>query len=179
MLTFEDFFVKKKIDLNALKQSNLPLYEEFKSHYNAMGEKSFDHSKKFWFNKLRKSYRLQEVESAKLINTPPTSAMQPDMKKGGESPVLVPKTTTPASKTLASATEPINEEQKVKKPTGFKPRFKAGTTKSDTTEENREQKPEDKATEETPAASKPAGFKPRFKAAITKSDTTDTKKNNR
>jgi hypothetical protein len=47
MLSFEEFFQKKKIDLAALKSNNEILFEEFKLHYNLMGEKSFDHSKKF------------------------------------------------------------------------------------------------------------------------------------
>ena len=60
MLTFEEFFVKKKIDLVLFQLADPALYSEFKNDYNQMGEKSFDHSKKFWFNKLRRTYRLKE-----------------------------------------------------------------------------------------------------------------------
>ena len=67
MQTFADFFAKKKIDLSALQKAEPQLYDEFASHYALMGEKSFDHSKKFWFNKLRKSYHLVEVESPTLL----------------------------------------------------------------------------------------------------------------
>ncbi|WP_202912326.1 hypothetical protein, partial [Sphingobacterium olei] len=168
MLTFEDFFVKKKIDLGALKQSNLPLYEEFKSHYNAMGEKSFDHSKKFWFNKLRKSYRLQEVESPKPINVLTRPAAQFNVKKGSNDPILVTELTDTASKTVASAAELVNEQQEIKKPTGFKPRFKADVTKPVPTELSTNEETESKASEEAPETSKPTGFKPRFKAGVTK-----------
>lgn len=68
-MTFEEFFTKKKIDLKALKAADEPLFEEFRAHYSAMGEKSFDHSKKFWFNKLRKSYHLAEEETVVIKKT--------------------------------------------------------------------------------------------------------------
>src|ERR1700748_2626338 len=52
-MTFEDFFRKKKIDLAAFGKAEPVLFSEFKTHYEQMGEKSFDHTKKYWFNKLR------------------------------------------------------------------------------------------------------------------------------
>ena len=177
MLTFEDFFVRKKIDLIALKQSNLPLYEEFKSHYNAMGEKSFDHSKKFWFNKLRKNYKLQEIENSKPIQT--LTSFQADVAKEGNNPVLGPEPNEIASKTIISkiSTETTNEQQQAKESVGFKPRFKAGTTKSATTEKIQEEESESNAADETSIVTKPTGFKPRFKAGTTKSVDSDTKEN--
>jgi hypothetical protein len=60
LLTFEEFSVKKKIDLAVFQQAEPALYSEFKSEYDQMGEKSFDHSKKFLFNKLRRTYHLKE-----------------------------------------------------------------------------------------------------------------------
>lgn len=60
MLTFEEFFTKKKIDLVQLQQAEPELFAEFKKDFAPMGEKSFDHSKKFWFNKLRRTYHLKE-----------------------------------------------------------------------------------------------------------------------
>ena len=62
MLSFTEFFTKKKIDLKALQIGRPDLYQEFDRDYALMGEKSFDHSKKFWFNRLRKDYLLQEIE---------------------------------------------------------------------------------------------------------------------
>jgi hypothetical protein len=59
-MTFEEFFIKKKIDLDALHKAEPALYEEFKLHYAEMGPKSFDHTKKYWFNNLRKLYHLKE-----------------------------------------------------------------------------------------------------------------------
>ena len=59
-MTFEEFLVKKKIDLAQFKTAEPGLFLEFESHYSQMGEKSFDHSKKFLFNKLRRAYHLKE-----------------------------------------------------------------------------------------------------------------------
>lgn len=36
------------------------LFAEFSKHYFLMGEKSFDHTKKYWFNQLRRTYPLQQ-----------------------------------------------------------------------------------------------------------------------
>jgi hypothetical protein len=58
-MTFEEFFAKKKIDLEALHKEQPDLFNEFRLHFAEMGEKSFDHSKKFWFNKLRREYLLK------------------------------------------------------------------------------------------------------------------------
>ena len=60
MLTFEDFFKKKRIDLQQLQQAEPGLFDEFIKHYSLMGEKSFDHTKKYWFNNLRRLYPLAE-----------------------------------------------------------------------------------------------------------------------
>jgi hypothetical protein len=65
-MNFEEFFKKKKIDLAALQQSDQSLFFEFKLHFEQMGEKSFDHVKKYWFNKLRHQYHLApEIKSDK------------------------------------------------------------------------------------------------------------------
>jgi hypothetical protein len=57
-MTFEEFFNKKRIDLVALKAAEPGLFAEFEKHFTQMGEKSFDHTKKYWFNKLRLQYHL-------------------------------------------------------------------------------------------------------------------------
>ena len=78
-MTFEEFFKKKKIDLSALEAGNYTLFSEFKAHFQQMGEKSFDHSKKFWFNKLRHLFPmpLPVIEEKPVIETMPTSKMEP------------------------------------------------------------------------------------------------------
>lgn len=46
-MTFEEFFQKKKIDIKALGAERPGLLEEFRTHFAQMGEKSFDHTKKY------------------------------------------------------------------------------------------------------------------------------------
>ncbi|MGI4750530.1 MAG: hypothetical protein ACRYFB_07850 [Janthinobacterium lividum] len=61
MLTFEEFFQKKKINLAQLKITEPGLFAEFSQHYPLMGEKSFDHTKKYHFNYLRRTYPLSII----------------------------------------------------------------------------------------------------------------------
>ena len=70
-MTFEEFFKKKKIDLTALQAGEFALFSEFKTNFGEMGEKSFDHSKKYWFNKLRHQFPLApevKTEKAAIAN---------------------------------------------------------------------------------------------------------------
>ena len=144
-MTFEEFFQKKKIDLTQLKRARPTLYEEFASHYEQMGEKSFDHTKKYWFNRLRKDYLLNE----------PTVAQTK----------AVAAVSTTTSRDFPTATTAPPKE-------GFKPRFKASVTKA--TEPLQEAKKTESTTEEsapeeatsTPTT-KPLGYKPRFKPGVT------------
>ena len=47
-MTFEEFFsARKKIDLVALQKAEPSLFAEFETHFVQMGEKSFDHTKKY------------------------------------------------------------------------------------------------------------------------------------
>ena len=65
-MTFEEFFKKKRIDLAALEKAEPVLFSEFKAHFEQMGEKSFDHTKKYWFNKIRRQYPLApEIKTEK------------------------------------------------------------------------------------------------------------------
>ncbi len=174
-MTFEEFFIKKKIDLKALKAADGPLFEEFKAHYSAMGEKSFDHSKKFWFNKLRKSFHLKEEETpaAKpavkqaVIDTPTDTSGAEATKPAGFKPRFKAAITPAVDEAKTTEAPDSAKTETDSAPTGFKPRFKAGVTKAPdaaaTTPASEE------ATDETtPSAPKPTGFKPRFKAGVTK-----------
>ncbi len=70
-MTFEEFFKKKRIDLVALEQGESGLFSEFKINYEQVGEKSFDHTKKYWFNKLRRQFPLAievKTEKAHIAN---------------------------------------------------------------------------------------------------------------
>jgi len=161
-MTFEEFFKKKKIDLVQLKVAEPVLFAEFENHYAQMGEKSFDHTKKYWFNNLRRLYHTPEevkVEKVKIENP------------------LAEQTIT------ESITEKVEASPAPK--VGFTPRFKAGATKpaSEATPETPKEErtspavvgvvTDNPVTEDNSAASEEApkpkvGFTPRFKAGVTK-----------
>jgi len=177
-MTFEEFFIKKKIDLKALQAADGPLFEEFKAHYSAMGEKSFDHSKKFWFNKLRKSFHLAEEETviAKPIVKQVIADIAPDTsgvaatKPAGFKPRFKAPPTAVEDEVKATSKKEITDSAESTPdsiPTGFKPRFKAGVTKAPDAAASTSV-PEEKTDEATNSAPKPTGFKPRFKAGVTK-----------
>jgi len=152
-MTFEEFFVKKKIDLVLFEKAEPNLFNEFRSHFSLMGEKSFDHTKKFWFNKLRRLYHLPS-----------------------------PEKTIPAAKpAIVTQAEPLSSPTIEQKP-AFKPRFKSAImAKAEPSEVKQEaapiskpafkprnipvKAPEESQTEisainDTPSVSKPA-FRPR------------------
>ncbi len=182
-MTFEEFFKKKKIDLVQLKAAEPVLFAEFESHYAQMGEKSFDHTKKYWFNNLRRLYHTPEevkVEKVKIENplaeqtitesitervkAPPAPKVgfTPRFKAGATKPAVEATPESPKEESPAAASE---EAPKPK--VGFTPRFKAGVTKP------AEESIPEPAKEEIPAvpeeAPKPkVGFTPRFKAGVTK-----------
>lgn len=162
-MTFEEFFIKKKIDLAQLRRAKPDLYEEFQSHYVKMGEKSFDHTKKYWFNRLRKDYLLRESDTMET-KAVTTAAAVPASSRD--------ISTTSAKNTSPAAAPPTGLSSM--SPSGFKPRFKPGVTKPAEPEEPIKDKPTE-PTENKPTASEasqkaapPTGFKPRFKPGVTK-----------
>lgn len=184
-MTFEEFFKKKKISLVALEQGEPGLFSEFKVHYEKMGEKSFDHTKKYWFNKLRARFPAPPEPKAEKVAIENTLAEQTITETLAEKPPQpTPKVgftprfnagaTKPAEATPAPEAKPeVEKPEETEKPasavTGFKPRFKAGVTKPAEPAEGTEPAPEtEKPAESEKPASAPAGFKPRFKAGITK-----------
>lgn len=185
-MTFEEFFLKKKIDLDLLKLGKPDVFAEFVSHYEQMSEKSFDHTKKYWFNNLRIAYPLTEEKEqqlkeafkpqvdtvvAKEVVESPSESAQPVTVKA---PAFKPRFKAPLTDTVnpAVASEPTTETLTpapvTPKPAGFKPRFKAGATKSvEVIEAQPETKNQELPIEEKAVVPKPAGFKPRFKAGAT------------
>ena len=184
MLTIVEFFSKKKINLKAIEKEQPELYLEFARDYGQMGEKSFDHSKKFWFNKLRKQYLLADepvtlesksptINTAQNIENQTTAAKPTGFKpkfraaSTSSSPVI-PEESNEAI--VPSADHASNVSTNTKESTaavsGFKPRFKASQVpqKTEETSDNPSVEPH-VSTEEPGAANKPAGFKPRFKAS--------------
>ncbi|AFD09454.1 hypothetical protein [Solitalea canadensis] len=97
-MTFEEFFNKKKIDLDALKAARIELYNELKSHYEQMSEKSYDHTKKFWFNKLRLEFPLKEETKPRMEPTKTEDPVVPEQNNavstssGGYKPMFRQKT---------------------------------------------------------------------------------------
>ncbi|WP_196934129.1 hypothetical protein [Sphingobacterium hungaricum] len=173
--------MKKKIDLPALKQADQGLYTEFKNHYVQMGEKSFDHTKKYWFNRLRKTYRLPEeaiLPKEKLtdkiaVESAPESAGDSVSKVSGFKPKFkapvkdeLPAIEKDKTKTIAEQENPVDSP--VAKPAGFKPRFKPGVTKPAEENKAEEVNPSETNSEASEATAKPTGFKPRFKAGVIK-----------
>lgn len=159
-MTFEEFLIKKKIDPVQLKNAEQALFSEFNSHFNEMGEKSFDHSKKFWFNKLRRTYLLIEVPKAESI-TPSTLISRSDL------PV---NTTTLKESEIKK--ELIDGVITTSKP-AFKPRFKANiiaTIQEQATDPGSSiEAAKTVETAANPEQPKPA-YKPRFKPAIIRKD---------
>ena len=144
-MTFEEFFKKKRIELAAFNKGQPALSLEFKIHFEQMGEKSFDHTKKYWFNMLRREYPLPvEVKTEKLkIENP-----------------LAEQTIT------ESLIENISPAPSVK--TGFVPRFKASSINKLPVSEEKESEPKSQppAVDENqvePSGETEPGYQPRFK----------------
>ena len=147
-MTFEEFFKKKRIDLVALEQAELALFSEFKLHYDQMGEKSFDHTKKYWFNKIRRQFPL----------APEVKTEKPHI----ENPLAEQTVTDSLTETAA----PPSPSPKL----GFVPKFKAGNMPKPavSTDDKKEGAANTPVAENTPPEqpdqkneTKPA-YKPRF-----------------
>jgi hypothetical protein len=171
-MEFEEFFKKKRIDLDALQKVEPGLFSEFKTHFGLMGEKSFDHTKKYWFNKLRLQFPAPaeiKTEKVKIDNplaeqtiteslieetaTPPKLGFVPKFKANIPKPVVadIPAETKAEEQPAAAPAPKL----------GFTPKFKAASPP----------KPAEQAEPAKPdgtSASAPApklGFTPKFKAA--------------
>ncbi|HEY9534552.1 MAG TPA: hypothetical protein VIQ77_08455 [Mucilaginibacter sp.] len=161
-MTFEEFFKKKRIDLAAFQQGEPTLFAEFKLHFEQMGEKSFDHTKKYWFNKLRGEYHLAPEVKTEKPQAENQLAEQTVAEELSELTAIVPQIDVDPDVNAPAA--PVTEKPKV----GFTPRFKAGVTKPVETPAGatpNEKKEETPTTEDKPKI----GFTPRFKAGVTKS----------
>ncbi len=193
-MLFEEFFKKKKINLDSLQQGEPALFSEFKEHYGQMGEKSFDHTKKYWFNKLRRQFPLPpEVKAEKLrpenqiaeqtvadtLTEPSATGKAPDLS---QTPPAQPKPRfkprfnqagTAAGNT--PVTQPVYEDTgnalaATPATTPPETRFKPGATTAKKSADTAEAGNTEISAENTDAvaatATKP-GFVPRFKAGVT------------
>jgi hypothetical protein len=175
-MTFDEFFKKKRVDLVALEKAEPALFSEFKTHYEQMGEKSFDHTKKYWFNKTRRQFPLApEVKTEKVPIANPLAEQTITESLTESAPVSATAKTgfVPRFRAAASpAPEDKKEELRATAPTpappkiGFTPKFRAAAPPVPVTEDKKNQipvasEPAQPPVENTPA--KPAGFVPRFK----------------
>jgi hypothetical protein len=145
MLTFDEFFKKKRVDLIALEKAEPALFSEFKIHYEQMGEKSFDHTKKYWFNKSRRQYPL-----APEVKTEKPQIANPIAEQTITESLTATVPATPSSPKV-----------------GFTPKFRAANMAKPVVEDKKEESPaatgEPVAPPAEVAPAKPAGFVPRFK----------------
>lgn len=176
-MTFEEFLIKKKINPVQLKDTEQAFFDEFKSHFDQMGEISFDHSKKFWFNKLRRAYPLAEEVKIPVVEVRDSvaEALLPQAE-ALESPVAEALEATSFENHKAPQAEaletPVAEVLEAK-PT-FKPRFKANIpAKTEVKDEKTTVTPNSEPTIPTDTA-KPA-YKPRFKAPAKPADELEVK----
>ncbi|MDB5153511.1 MAG: hypothetical protein JWR54_2262 [Mucilaginibacter sp.] len=178
-MTFEEFFKKKKIDLVTFEQGEPALFSEFKIHYEQMGEKSFDHTKKYWFNKLRLRFPASpevKVEKVAIENTLAEQTITETLIETTPPPSNIgfkPKFKAGLTKPAEIASQPKEDTEQASPPPniGFKPKFRAGITTPAEPKPDIEPTPAtDKPAENTEQATPPAslGFKPKFKAEVTK-----------
>jgi hypothetical protein len=170
-MEFEEFFKKKRIDLDALQKVEPVLFSEFKNHFGLMGEKSFDHTKKYWFNKLRLQFPAPvevKIEKVRIDNPLAEQTITESLIEETVTPPklgFVPKFKANIPKSAAAADTPVetkSEEQPAASPApklGFTPKFKAASPPKPAAEPDK--------TEETPipAPAPKLGFTPKFKAA--------------
>lgn len=163
MLTFEEYLRKKKIDLSAFRQGEQKLFNEFATHYTEMGEKSFDYTKKYLFNKLRRQYQL----------APEVKADKPHVENKLAEQTVIDSLSAPAENIT-----PLEETLAPPAKMGFKPKFKAASMHKPAV---KTEEPKAKDDETAPSVSeqvaKPSlGFKPKFKSAVTNKTEEKTKK---
>ncbi|HXH99913.1 MAG TPA: hypothetical protein VNI52_06570 [Sphingobacteriaceae bacterium] len=183
-MTFEEFFSKKKIDLDQLKNAEPVLFEEFRFDYSLMGNKSFDHTKKYWFNKLRRLYHLKQEPKPEFqrpeLNALATQAEPLSSLTIDEKPGYTPRF-KPGMETKPKTDNAGEKEISVTPKPAYKPRFNAGAIKKDPVQnESNFIAYEEKTTDATinpDPLSKPA-YKPRFKPAMLKQKPNDDEAGN-
>ena len=140
-----------------------------KPNFEQMGEKSFDHTKKYWFNKLRREYPLPvevKTEKPKIENPLAEQTITESLAetafpavtlKTGFVPRFKANLTTPPVIDEKS-TEPYVPPHAMEENPGYYPRFitKSNGLQSEITDED-DKKPEPN----DPVPAKPA-YKPRF-----------------
>lgn len=174
-MNFEEFLIKKKIDPVQFKLGEKLLFPEFESHFSQMGEKSFDHSKKFWFNKLRRVHPLKEEPKPEKLVEPVAQRVEINKTIDAKPSLTENKPTDSESKTnykprFKATVVPtkdessVQPEEQISKPE-FKPRFRAGVTSIPIEPESINTIAAEEANNEVKNP-KPSAYKPRFKPSM-------------
>jgi hypothetical protein len=191
-MTFEEFFNKKRINLTALKAGEPGLFAEFEKHFNQMGEKSFDHTKKYWFNKLRLQYHLapeQKPEKMHLENRlaeqtivetltdtipAPSAGFKPRFKANMavKSPGNTSDIKDPVPAESATATTEVNQAAATK---DQNPRFQQEKAAMQDMADNTPRTTDDAGTNKPESTISEPGFKPRFNMKMTQGDAPQSK----
>lgn len=122
MMTLEEFFIKKKIDRRAFGLAEAALLAEFAFDYAQMGEKSFDYTKKYLFNQLRRKYKLIDVSKVEKV----AEVTEAALAKDGTIENLVAESAQPVKKIVDARDEMPEQTQQPDMPAAkpaFKPRF--------------------------------------------------------
>lgn len=78
-MTFEEYCIKKKIDMAAFKQKEAASWSEMESVFEQMSENSFTQQKKFLLNTWRKKYPLKSIE-IKTSESTEAKPLKPSIK---------------------------------------------------------------------------------------------------
>ena len=172
----------------ALQAAEPGLFSEFKTHFEQMGEKSFDHTKKYWFNKLRLQYHLarelkpekvhienklaeqtiaESILEEKIV--PPSVGFKPRFKPGMAGKPAEPTSDVrdPAPQDSATITPEVNEAAATgDQHPAFVQEQAAMQSKADSMPRTTDNEPAEKPP--VSPATKTAGFKPRFNAGMVK-----------
>jgi len=154
----------------ALQTVQPTLFSEFKTHFVEMGEKSFDHTKKYWFNKLRHDFPLAVEPKTEKVKIENPLAEQTITESLIEQLAPAPKLGFTPKFRAAAVSQPIDQPEEIKSAepvvpaarVGFTPRFKAASPPKPAAETPAEDK-----TAETPPPAPKLGFTPKFKASVT------------
>lgn len=140
-----------------------------------MGEKSFDHSKKFLFNKLRRTYHLKEEPKPAVVSQPVEINEIASQAETLLSPTIEATVYTPRFRaggtTSPTPGKEVTDPEKTAKP-AFTPRFKATPPKSqEKIIESEDSQTSDlrlQTSDPNPLEKPKPAYVPRFKAPATK-----------
>ena len=78
-MEFDEYLTGKKIDAAKFRAAETDQYESFKEIFDQVHPESFTQQKLFLINKIRRAYKLEEVNEAKKTSSA-SKVMRPKMK---------------------------------------------------------------------------------------------------